>query len=332
MTIAMENNIDFWSVIENAKRLILLSHVKPDGDTLGSADAFFSIGTEMGKPCVWGGRDPFPEMYAFLPHSKQYQQIESLRQFAPTSGDVVIALDTSTRDRSVPDLDLSPVLLNIDHHHDNSRYGDIIRVDAEASSTAELLWDLFSSANTSRVSYEAAFSLYVGIVTDSGSFSFSCTTPRTHRAVADMLEKGVRPSEVYRLLNFNRSYAKTRLWGLALSRITVEGSVAMTWLVDADFRNFGADPSETENLVNQLLLIRGVDIALLLIDNRDGIRASIRSEGAVSAATVAHRFGGGGHPQAAGCTLPGTLSSATERLFSAIHECIGDDERLSAPR
>ena len=328
----MENNVDFWSVIEASKRLIFLSHVKPDGDTLGSAAAFFSVGTEMGKPCVWGGRDPFPEMYAFLPHSQKYQQIESLREFAPTSGDVVLALDTSTRDRSVPDLDLSPVLLNIDHHHDNSLYGDIVRVDADASSTAELLWGLFSSANTSHVSYEAAFSLYVGVVTDSGSFSFSCTTPRTHKAVSDMLEKGVRPAEVYRLLNFNRSYAKTRLWGLALSRITIEGTIAMTWLVAADFRNFGADPSETENLVNQLLLIRGVDIALLLIDNREGIRVSIRSEGAVSAATIAHRFGGGGHPQAAGCTLPGTLSSATERLFSAIDECMGSDERLSAPR
>ncbi len=106
----------------------------------------------------------------------------------------------------------------------------------------------------------------------------------------------------------------------------------MTWLVDADFRNFGADPSETENLVNQLLFIHGVELALLLIDNREGVRVSIRSEGAVSAATIAHRFGGGGHPQAAGCTLPGTLSSATERLFSAIGECMGSDERLSAPR
>jgi len=333
MTITtMENSADFWSVIEAAKRLILISHVKPDGDTLGSASAFFSVGTEIGKQCRWGGRDPFPGMYAFLPHAQKYEQIESLGEFAPTQGDVVIALDTSTRDRSVTDLDLSPVLLNIDHHHDNSLYGDIVRVDSGASSTAELLWNIFSSAPIPLISYEAAFSLYVGVATDSGSFSFSCTTSRTHMAVSGMLEKGVRPAEVNRLLNYNRSYAKMRLWGLALSRITVKGTAAMTWLVDADFRNFGADPSETENLVNQLLLIRDVELALLLIDHREGVRVSIRSEGAVSAAAIAHRFGGGGHPQAAGCTLSGTLSSATDRLFSAIDECVRGDERLSAPR
>lgn len=325
---AIKTNGDAVSHLHLGKRWILLSHVKPDGDTIGSAAALFSIGRNMGKECAWGGRDAFPDVYSFIPHSDAYRRIDSLGEFSPSSTDVVVSLDTSTADRSVDDLLNAPFLLNIDHHYDNPCFGDVYHVDPSASSTAEVLWFLLSSESGFDITRDAALALYAGIATDSGSFSFSCTTPRTHVAVSRILEKGIIPSDVHRALSANRTLSGLRLWGIALSRIFVRESTAVTWLVGSDFRESGADRSETENLVNQLLLLRGIGLAILLIEEDSGVRASIRSEGSVSAADIAHRFGGGGHPQAAGCTLPGTLESAERLLFSVI----GDNGRLSASR
>ena len=213
---AIKTNGDAVSHLHLGKRWILLSHVKPDGDTIGSAAALFSIGRNMGKECVWGGRDAFPDVYSFIPHSDAYRRIDSLGEFSPSSTDVVVSLDTSTADRSVDDLLNAPFLLNIDHHYDNPCFGDVYHVDPSASSTAEVLWFLLSSESGFDITRDAALALYAGIATDSGSFSFSCTTPRTHVAVSRILEKGIIPSDVHRALSANRTLSGLRLWGLAL--------------------------------------------------------------------------------------------------------------------
>jgi len=313
-------------ILSEADRWIVVTHCKPDGDTLGSGSAFLALGESMGKKVAWGGPDPFPETYEFLYGSDRYVQGIAPDALAPKKGDAVIVLDTSTRERSVPGIDFLPEtvpVVNIDHHHDNERFGSIAWVDASASSTGEMCWLLFKTWGAA-LSPEAAEALYTAIVTDCGNFTFSCTTSRTHEAAGDLLECGISPEKLDCMIRCSRSTEGLHLRGRALERIfPVGGTAACTWLTLQDFIDTGSDPSETEGLVNELLTLRSVSFAALLVEEEDKVRASFRSRGGISAAKAAHRFGGGGHPQAAGCSLPLPLEEALQSVADLLEDTDG---------
>jgi phosphoesterase RecJ-like protein len=164
-------------------------------------------------------------------------------------------------------------------------------------------------------------SLYTAIVTDCGNFAFSCTTPRTHQAAADLLSLGVAPEKIDQLIRCSRTMEGLRLRGRALERVRSVGSfAAVTWIGKTDFQDTGSSPSETEFLVNELLTVRSVSFAVLLVEDDDCVRASLRSRGTLSASEIAHAFGGGGHPQAAGCRLPLPLDEAVTSLTAFLEE------------
>jgi phosphoesterase RecJ-like protein len=168
---------------------------------------------------------------------------------------------------------------------------------------------------------EAADALYTAIVTDCGSFAFSCTTPRTHQAASHLLSLGVAPERIDQLIRCSRSMGGLRLRGRALERVQPVGSfAAVTWIGKTDFQDTDSNPSETEFLVNELLTVRSVSFAVLFVEEDDCVRASLRSRGALSASEVAHAFGGGGHPQAAGCRLPLPMTEAVRSLTALLEE------------
>ena len=173
-------------LLSDAPRWIVLSHGNPDGDTLGTASAFVVMGEKMGKSVIWGGPSHIPQMYRFLEGADDYVPELLLSSLPVRMDDVVIVLDTSTRARSVEDLSLVPQgvpVVNIDHHEDNERFGSVNWIDTAASATGELGWLLFRSWGTP-LPLNAAEGLYIAISTDSGNFSFSSTTSRTHEAAA----------------------------------------------------------------------------------------------------------------------------------------------------
>jgi len=313
-------------ILSEADRWIVVTHCKPDGDTLGSGSAFLALGESMGKKVAWGGPDPFPEIYGFLYGADRYVPDIAPDFPALKKGDAVIVLDTSTRERSVHGIDSvseTVPIVNIDHHHDNERFGSIAWVDASASSTGEMCWLLFKKWGTA-FSPEAAEALYTAIVTDSGNFTFSCTTSRTHEAAGELLDCGVSPEKLDCMIRCSRSTEGLHLRGRALERIfPVGGTAACTWLTLQDFIDTGSDPSETEGLVNELLTLRSVSFAALLVEEEDKVRASFRSRGGISAAKAAHRFGGGGHPQAAGCSLPLPLEEALQSVADLLEDTDG---------
>jgi phosphoesterase RecJ-like protein len=297
----------------------LLSHEQPDGDTLGCGSALYALGMRLEKTVLWAGPDSLPEAYAFLPFSERY---ETLGELQAPEGSLVVFLDTTNPGRTIPVKDLSSFFaINIDHHGDNSRFAHINLVDPKAGATAEVVWEIMSRLG-GPVSKEEAIALYTGLVTDTGRFMYSCTTPRSHLMASDLLEKGVLPELMDLLLYCNVSPQALRLRGRAFSRLDFdpEKGIALTWLSKSDFKETGADYSETEGLSSDLLRVRGSQFSALLVENDAHVRVSLRSRGKIPASEIAHKHGGGGHPNAAGMKLPLPLEGAFQRFREEIRE------------
>ncbi|MBQ3395909.1 MAG: DHH family phosphoesterase [Synergistaceae bacterium] len=226
--------------------------------------------------------------------------------------------------------------LNIDHHEDNSHYCKINCVDGKASSTCEVLYRIFS-AGSWNITKSIAESLYTGIFTDTGSFTFSNTSPLTHRILAELIELGVQPSHMADMISQNKSVPGFKVWADALSRVKTfgpENIFAVSWLSAEDFRGAGADLTENEGLPSMLMTLRGVKFIAMLTENLKGeIRASFRSrEGSpFCAGEFARLLGGGGHERASGSFVEfGTLNECVNEIESLMlkkyHECINPDK------
>lgn len=296
---------------------LLLSHEQPDGDTLGCASALLVYGQRMGKAVRWAGPDPIPESYAFLPGADRYEPLQEIS----VPGDFLpIYLDTSNPERTLRVVGMPErSAVNIDHHGDNARFASVNFVDPSAGATAELAWEILARLGKP-VETSSAIGLYAGLVTDTGRFGYSCTTPRSHRIAAELLEKGIQPELMDRLLYSNWTPQALRLRGRAFSRLDYEPErgIALTWLTRSDFEDTGADLSETEGLASDLLRIRNSKFSAVLIENETSVRVSLRSRGKISAAEIAHRHGGGGHPNAAGMRLPLPLEASLATLKAEI--------------
>lgn len=325
--VSSELLIEVARILSEASSWVIFSHMKMDGDATGTATALFEAGILQGKRVRWMGPDPFPPAYAFLPHAGEYT---AQKDYAFDGRDLYIFLDSANEDRGVKGLKKrapDAVVLNIDHHEDNSRFGTVNCVDPGASSAAELLWRIMKAGDWP-ITPAIAECLYTGIVADTGGFMFSNTTTTTHRAAAELLELGVDPARVDTWIRQTRSIEGMHLWGIALGRIARWGGksqLAMTWLTRDDFSLTHAVAGDTEFLVNQLLLIRGIRFAVLFTEAEDHVKVSFRSkEGAVPAASVARGLGGGGHPRASGANLPLPLNRAILDVQAAVEEAFAE--------
>ena len=302
---------------------LVLSHVKPDGDTLGSASALVQYALSRKTKVLWGGADEFSPAYSFLKGHELYHDISHIGELDLKCRYAAVALDTSNAARSVPGLtEKGPgtpgIVINIDHHGDNENYGDIVLVDPSCSSTGEILWNFFK-CNRLNITKGIADALYTAIVTDSGNFSYSITSDSTHLAAADLLSRGVKPAEMNQLIYKNQTLAALNLWGVAFSRASLfEKGCIFSWLELSDFEKTGSAFSDTENLVSHFLFLKDIDFAVLLVDEGNKVRVSLRSNGSVSARQIAQIFGGGGHLPAAGCSLNTDLETAKTMVLKEI--------------
>lgn len=300
---------------------LILSHHKPDGDTLGCSSALYQVGKSLNKNIRWGGEDPYPELYRFLPESNMYIQLEGLPLELNGRETAIICLDTSNVERSIPCLlkdRENAFLVNIDHHVDNEVYGDI-NIILPCSSTAEILWSLFSFWGI-RVSPGIATAIYTAIMTDTGNFAFQNTSAETLLCASEAIRAGADPSAIFSCVYHNQTIEGLHLWGQAFSRTEeVCPHVLLSWLSREDFSRTGATGAETENLVNQLMDLKDVQFAVLLVEEEQHVRISLRSKSPVlSARDVASEFGGGGHPQAAGCCLGLPIEEARDIIRSKL--------------
>jgi phosphoesterase RecJ-like protein len=304
------------SALRAAEHVVIGSHVDPDGDAIGSSlglsFALDLIG--VSNSVVLGSGSACPATYTFLPGS------ERLVAPQPLDGPYVfIALDSPDLRRLGQSADLAraaTTLLTIDHHPDALAEGSENIIDPAAAATGVLVWDLLPHLGVipdARV----ATCLYAAILTDTGRFSYSNTTPETLRIAADMVDAGAHPHDIYTAVYENRSAGAQQLVGRTLERVRLAngGRVAYSWITEADFTDTGALPEESENLIDFVRALGGVDVVFLAKVNGSAVRCSLRSKSDADVGAVARILGGGGHRAAAGCTVEGGLEDLLERLL-----------------
>ncbi len=324
------------TVLKNFGTWKIFTHKKADGDALGSSTALYTAGKNLGKNVTWINPDEkLPETYKYLSGYDAHEFCENFT-FENLDDVLYIFLDCSNHERGTLGLEPEKNLnvLNVDHHEDNSLFGHVNCVDGRASSTCEMLYRLFR-AGKFEITHEIAVSLYTGILTDTGGFSFSNTSPLTHEIAANLMELGIDPSEISDLINQNKTPADFLLWSRAMSRVKIfgpENIFAITVLKKSDFQETGADMTGTEGLSSMFMTIRGVKLISTITEYPNGeIRLSIRSRGGspFGAGEFARPLGGGGHEMAAGAKLDCPIDDAMEVLENLImkkyHECSNPD-------
>jgi bifunctional oligoribonuclease and PAP phosphatase NrnA len=304
-------NTDLAAVVaalERNERFLVTSHEAPDGDALGSLLAAHLALGQLGKDSVMflGGPSPLPGEYRFLDLPGQ-----SLQRERPSDADdrVLVALDCASAERVGAEPGLvaaAPFTVNIDHHHDNPRFGDVNFIVADASSTGEVLADVFRELGVS-LTPEISEALYIALVTDTGRFQYSNTTPKTLRLAAELVEAGADVHRVFQGVYENVQFAKLKLLARALDRARVleGGDIVVSFLLRNDFEDVGASEPYSEGIIDVLRSVEGALVSALIREPpRDGAPArkvSLRSSvDEVDVSAIARKSGGGGHREAAG--------------------------------
>src|SRR3954454_2999705 len=309
--------------LRRADKLLLTTHENPDGDALGSLLGMHLILRQLGKDSVmFMAPKEFP-----LPYEYQRMELAEGHREIPADLDdrVVVFLDCGNIDRMPIDFlhEGHRHVLNIDHHHDNTRFGDVNLVVGHASCTAEILWDLARELVVELMP-EIANALYIALATDTGKFMFEPTTPRAHEMAADLIEAGVQPQEAHRKLYEGLPFARLQLLSRALNAVQRfdGGQLTLTHLTREDFACSEAVESDSEGVVDHLRGVEGTVAAALiraLLEVEGRRKVSLRATNkSVDVSVIARQFGGGGHRQAAGFTTDVPLDELIERLRSEI--------------
>jgi bifunctional oligoribonuclease and PAP phosphatase NrnA len=288
------------------QRFLLTAHEGPDGDALGSLLAMHHLLTRLGKDSVMflaAKEFPLPIEYRFLPLEEVFHEPP-----ADMADRTIVFLDCGNIDRMPVEFLTAGEndVINIDHHHDNTRFGDFNLVDVEASCTAEIVYDLARLLEV-EITPEIASALYVGLITDTGNFMYDNTTAHTHRVAAELIEAGVDVDDTYRRLYEHVPLEKLKLVARALNSVQrhCDNRLAVSYITRSDYAQTGAGEEMTEGIIDHVRSLEGTKVAAVVRDLSEGARAarkvSLRSsDGAVDVSAIARRSGGGGHKRAAG--------------------------------
>jgi bifunctional oligoribonuclease and PAP phosphatase NrnA len=300
--------------IEQRERFVLTSHARPDGDAIGSALAFSQILKMMGKHAEVVMHDGVPRIYQPLPFANTVVQADHVNGNYQAA--IVLECDSIQRTR-LEGLE-KHFLISIDHHLSGKPFGHVNWIDPTAVATAEMIYRLAREAGV-KISPEIATCLYTALLTDTGSFMFEGTNDRTFALARELVLAGANPAHCARNVYFGHSTAKMRLLGAALSNLHREGPIAWISVSCEQMEQAGAKEEDCEGIVNYALSIQDVEVAVFFRELPDGrYRVSLRSKGNMNVASIAERFGGGGHQCASGLSMEGPLLSAVEKILAQL--------------
>lgn len=311
-------------IMREKQRFAVLSHVRPDGDALGSQLAMALTLRKLGKDVRVWNEDGMLEKYAFLPRAELMTRPPATKEKV----EVVFALDTAIQNRmgtALEAIESSELCINIDHHPSNPRYGDLVYVDPTSPATGQILFELLKAGDFP-IDAEIAENLFVAISTDTGSFQYSNTTARTFEIAAELVSAGVNVGQVSQKLYENYPRRRVELLRELLRTMRFDangkiGSFSLSLQTAADLRVL---PEDNEGLIDHLRAIRGVIVAIFFEELPDGkVRVSMRSKNEkIDVCAICQKFGGGGHTLAAGARVRGTLSDVEERVRAAVCEAV----------
>jgi bifunctional oligoribonuclease and PAP phosphatase NrnA len=321
-------------VIRSHERFVVVAHENPDGDALGSLLGAALGLRALGKDVVMYLSDsgPTPPEYRFLDLSEVQRELP-----VDIEERVLLAVDCANARRiaeGTQAVDRARFVIDVDHHHDNTRFGTVNLVDPEASSTAEVIRDILRELDVD-LTPRIAEALYVGLVTDTGRFQYTNTTPKALRLAAELVEAGANVHDIFQHVYETVQFAKLKLLARALDRAAsfAGGALVISYLVREDFAEAGAEEPYSEGIIDHLRAVEGSEmVALIREPPREGPthRVSLRSShDEIDVSAIARKRGGGGHPQAAGFSSEEPVEQIIEfirRAFATVHGSDADPE------
>ena len=307
-------------LIEAKRKFAITSHRRPDGDSLGSSLGLYWLLRALDKDVEVIMRDPVPHAYQQLPGAKLVRVTPSVDD--SYHADFVIECSDVTRP-GLEELE-KQFVVNIDHHSTTALFGKINWIDSTASAVGEMIYNLCKATGV-RVTKEIAECVYTALITDTGSFHFSNTTERTFKVASELLRTGVKPAKAAEAVFASYPWSRIQLMGAVLStaRRDSSGRVALLRHSLEMQQSAHASDEDADGFVNYPLTVGEVEAVAMLRESEPGVyRTSLRSKGEVNVAKVAEKFGGGGHRNAAGCTLRGTWEEAEEKIIALLQDAV----------
>jgi len=299
---------------------LVLSHERPDGDAIGSLIAMGLVLKKIGKRPYMAMVDGIPSRFHFLSGS------DEVEKKLPESYDLLIVLDCSDMDRIGFDLEKKPDI-NIDHHPTNEKFGVINYVEHKAAATTELLYKLFQDMDVP-FDVEISDALMLGLITDTIGFRTPSVRPELFRAVADLLEKGAHLTDIYERALNQHSFVGAQYWGRGLGHLERQGDMLWTELSLDDRKAIGYPSNDDADLINLLTTIESPKIVLIFVEQAgEKVKVSWRSKLGYNVAKVATSFGGGGHEQAAGAIVPGSLNEVKTKVLAATQKLLEPSQK-----
>jgi len=307
-------------LIENKDRFAITSHVRPDGDSLGSSLGLYWLLRALDKDVEVIMRDPAPPAYQQLPGADAIRVTPSVDR----PYEAVFVIECSDIDRpGLIDLD-KQLVVNIDHHSTTELFGTINWIDSTASAVGEMIYNLCKATGV-RVTEEIAEGVYTALLTDTGSFHYSNTTERTFKIASELVRTGVRPARTAEAIFGNYQWPKIELLGHVLATARRDDSGRVAWMCQTleMQEQTRASEEDADGFVNYPLTVGEVQAVALFKECAPGVyRTSLRSKGEVNIAKVAEGFGGGGHRNAAGCTLKGSLDEIEQQVVPLLQDAV----------
>jgi len=311
-------------LVEKSKRILITSHLDPDGDSIGSQLVLKGWLKNLTKEVRIINQGNIPPKYLFLDEERAIEDFNSTL-FEAGEADLVFVLECPNLKRTGKVKELigeGNRIINIDHHPDNSIFGDLNYIDTQASALGEIIYELIAYTGY-RLNKETATQLYAAILTDTGRFRFSNTTPRALRICAELVGQGANPKEINNQIYYNNSESALRLLGFTLQNLETFGKGKISFMVidQKSLKDFEATVEDTESFVNYSLFLKGAEVGVLFRQKSKSLtKVSLRSQNSFDVSSLARIFGGGGHRNAAGCTLNQDLNSAKELILKKIKE------------
>ncbi len=334
MTFFPENK-DSWiriaSLINDSKRIILSTHVNPDGDAIGSLMALAGFLTLLGKPVRIINESKTPDLYKFLDPQDIIESYSGNHPPGkkPEKGDLVIFLDLGQYSRAGK---IADYLVNneaakviIDHHQPEPVKADVLASNPQASSTGSLVYDLMCHIDCTLIDKNIARLVLTAVVTDTGYFRYSSTTATTHLIAAELYRHGANVGEIRKSMENGHALCRQKLLGYTLARVEVieSGRMAYSVITTSMFEETGALREHTEGIIDQIRIIQNIKVASLIIQEKpDRYKVSFRTKDSVSANEIATLLGGGGHLRAAGATVNGPLEKVTSQVINATRKAL----------
>jgi len=316
-----------WKAIEQGKHFFIAGHLNPDGDSLGCTLAMTSLLERLGKTVYAYASPAVGNDLKFLPNLEKVH-VNVLPE--KPDFDTVILLECSDRQRG-GDLEEilagAKTLVNIDHHLVSDAYGTVNHIDSKASSTAEIIFQLFEEGQDPVVlpTPEEATCLYTGVVTDTGRFVHSNTTAEALRVASALVALGADIQQINQVIYFTKSYIELKLLGRAFEKMEMrfDNKYSQIILTKRDFESFGATPAQTQGIVSQPTMIPGVEVSALIKEEPDKVSVNLRSRNGVDVSQIAQKFGGGGHARAAGFKMTGvSVNEVADKLAEVVEDVV----------